>query len=86
MTRYPLTVGFIVVLCGCWKQPCPGDLIAQGVYRLDANSDEVSGVEATVVGRGEDLVLSGRLTARHHPSGPVSAAGEVTLVAPDGRV
>lgn len=86
MTRYRLTTCFVFLLGGCWRQPCPGDLIVQGVYSLDANTDEVTGVEATVIGQGQELVVSGRLTARHHPNGPVSAAGQVTLVAPDGQV
>lgn len=86
MNRTTQTICLSVLLAGCWKEPCPGDLIAQGIYRLDANTDEVTGVEATLVGNGRELVLSGRLLARHHPNGPVTAKGEVYLVSPDGEV
>lgn len=60
--------------------------MTQRVYRLEANSDEKSGVEVTAVGVDGSLLVSGRLKARHHPDGPVAATGEATLVSPDRTV
>lgn len=71
--------------CGIGTPP-PPDLVAQGVYRLQADTADGCGIEAEVMGRDGHLQVAGRMTARHHPGGSVNAQGEVELVAPDGRV
>lgn len=81
-----MTVFLLLASGGCLGEPCPGDLFTQGVYRLEADSDEQSGVEVAAVGVDGTLLVSGRLKAEHHPNGPVTAAGKATLVSPDGTV
>ena len=81
-----MTVCLLLAFEGCLGAPCPGDLLTQRVYRLEADSDEQSGVEVTAVGVDGSLLVSGRLKAKHHPDGPVSASGGVALVLPDGTV
>lgn len=44
------------------------------------------GIEAAVTGKDGQLHLSGRMTAKHHPKGPVTAEGDVELISPDGTV
>lgn len=80
-----LSLSLSLAACGVGTPP-PPDLVAQGVYRLQADEVNGCGIEAEVVGRDGHLQVSGRMTARHHPGGSVTARGEVELVAPDGRV
>jgi hypothetical protein len=71
--------------CGLAASP-PCDLVAQGVYRFEADSVDGCGIEAEVTGKDGKLHLAGRMTAKHHPAGPVTADGDVELIAPDGTV
>ncbi|MBN9523420.1 hypothetical protein J0H58_33725 [bacterium] len=74
-------------LAGCGiGTPPPPDLVAQGVYRLQADTADGCRIEAEVTGRDGQLWVTGRMTARHHPDGPVTATGEAQVVAPDGRL
>lgn len=84
--RLVMTVSLFLASGGCLGEPCPGDLLTQGVYRLEADSDEQSGVEVAAIGVEGSLLVSGRLKARHHRGGPVSATGKASLVSPDGTV
>ncbi len=82
-----ITLLLCSLLAGCTLTAPPScDLVAQGVYRLHADDVNGCGIEAEVVGRDGHLQVSGRMTARHHTGGSVTAQGEVELVAPDGRV
>lgn len=78
-------VGYLL-LCGCWAIPSPCDLVAQGIYRLEANDDAVTGVKVTATEARDGLVVTGRLKDKHHHGLPHPAVGSVALVAPDGTV
>lgn len=83
--RRPIIIAFLLLASGgCLSEPCPGDLFTQGVYRLEADSDEQSGVEVDAVGVDGTLLISGRLKAEHHPDGPVIAIGTAILISPTG--
>lgn len=81
-----MTLSLLLAFGGCLGGPCPGDLLTQSVYRLEADGDEQSGVEVKAVGVDGSLLVSGRLKASHHRNSPVSATGTATLVSPDGTV
>lgn len=67
--------------------PPPGDLIAQGVYRLEADAVDGCGIDkVAAVPENGTLKLTGRMTASHHPDWPVSVTGEAEAVSPDGRI
>lgn len=71
--------------CTTWHCP-PHDLVTQGVYRYRADTANGCTVTATIFAEEGKLQVHGKMTARHHPDGPVASEGEVRLVAPDGRV
>lgn len=88
MNRSMTAILLTCSLAGCSPAaPPPGDLIAQGAYRLEAAAVDGCGIDTVAaVPENGTLKLTGRMTAAHHPDGPVSVTGEAEAVSPDGRV
>ena len=61
------------------------DLFKTGRYRLAV--DEIRGctLEAVAVDRDGNLIVSGRMTFRHHPEAPLSGAVTGEIVGPEGK-
>ena len=71
--------------CAPWFQNYP-DLVEQGTYHLETYAIDRCGMEAEIREKSGKLVVQGKMTFRHHPSGPVSATAFVEVISPQGAV
>lgn len=71
--------------CTPWLRNQP-DLVEQGVYHLETHAIDRCGIEAEILEKSGKLFVKGKMTSRHHTSGPVSATAFVDVISPQGAV